>query len=263
MPTLNLFSPPQITCHKSNPQALYKSLRLAVSSTAQPQLATTPSFASSQASLNCLKCLSTNATSLNNIKLLELSMIATDQNIDLIFITDTLFSEQSTTNLPHYNVHRKDRSDRHGGVLIYTKDQLNNISAQSFASHNSEQMWLNVSNLVQDNKTILIGCIYRPPTSDAHAFLLIANYLKSKMFTGPKENNWHLTNCWFQSSKHKLDWDLCQWQLEHQLFGTLLRRYPITPPHTACRLPTFNKADGSELNTLDLIKQHHNNAYQT
>jgi len=234
-----------------NPQALNKSLRLAAPTPPQPQLATTPSSASSQASLNCLKCLSTNATSLNNIKLLELSMIVTDQNIDLIFITETWFSELSTTNLPHYNVHRKDRADRHGGVAIYTKDQLNVISAQSFASHNSEQMWLNV---IQGNETILIGCIYRPPTSDAPAFLEIANNLKKakclldeKKITGILlTGDFNLPNInWTETYVN----DSSSNSFSARFYDIIQSLHLIQ--HVD--FPTFNKADGTALNTLDLI----------
>ena len=66
-----------------------------------------------------LKCMYTNATSLNN-KFAEFSTEVETRNPDIIMICETWCTENSIVSLPGYNLFRKDRSNRvGGGVCIY------------------------------------------------------------------------------------------------------------------------------------------------
>ncbi len=54
---------------------------------------------------------------------------------------------------------------------------INATVASSFSSDHSEQVWLNLN---LDKENILIACIYRPPSSNAVAFMeLVKNITKA------------------------------------------------------------------------------------
>jgi len=206
---------------------------------------------SPQQTKNQLKCLSTNACSLNNTKLAELSIMASELNSDIIFIAETWFHEFSHTNLLNFNLHRHDRADKHGGVGIYTNSKLNATLATSFISNNSEQLWLNINLL---NDTILIGCSYRPPSSNAIALTeIINNITKAKCLLDQKKISGIIISGDFNFPS--INWT------DAYVNDTPSNRYAfrffdiIQSLHLTQHVdfPTFIRADGSVLNTLDLI----------
>lgn len=109
-----------------------------------------------------LKCLYTNATSLNRSKLNELVSLSTVEAPDLIFIAETWFKPTSFTSLPNFNLSRLDRITHGGGIAIYTNSRFKTNSVDCLKSCQSEQLWIE---LVLPSESILIGCIYRPPAS--------------------------------------------------------------------------------------------------
>ncbi|XP_065645257.1 uncharacterized protein LOC136075750 [Hydra vulgaris] len=106
---------------------------------------------------NQLKCLYTNATSLNSDKVDKLSLLASTYKPHIIFINETWFKEDSLVSIENYYLHKFNRNDNisntnnGGGVAIYVHDNYG-------------------------NETIKLGCIYRPP-------------LKSKIIYNDEKSN--------------------------------------------------------------------------
>jgi hypothetical protein len=109
-----------------------------------------------------LKCLYTNATSLNN-KFEELEIIAQSKDLDLIFVTETWFSDSYSPLLDGYEAYTFNRKNRiGGGVAIYVSKNLDSfeIFDELLCDVNIEQNWCGIK---VANELILAGCIYRPP----------------------------------------------------------------------------------------------------
>ena len=83
-----------------------------------------------------------------------------------MLITETWFNETSITNLDNYHLYDKRRNQcRGGGVAVYIRNDIvsNEITDKTLTSNKIEQIWCNIKT---NRDSILIGCIYRPPTSD-------------------------------------------------------------------------------------------------
>jgi len=99
----------------------------------------------------------------------ELCATCRIENIKLIFVTETWFSDASTVNLTGYNVFRKDRMRTGGGVAIYAHEslvatELNDKTLRArLGSDIVEQVWCQ---LVFGKDIVLLGCIYRPPLNN-------------------------------------------------------------------------------------------------
>ncbi|CAF1100150.1 unnamed protein product, partial [Brachionus calyciflorus] len=111
---------------------------------------------------NGLKCFYKNATSLGN-KFDELELIAKIEELDLIFITETWFSELNCKFLNGYesfNYFRKDRSG--GGVSIYINKKFSSYELfdEVLCDSKVEQVWCGLQTV---NEQIIVGCVYRPP----------------------------------------------------------------------------------------------------
>ena len=121
----------------------------------------------SQVGLNCFY---TNTKFLNLDKLRELIVRTYDRpKIDLIFISETWFSDTSPCILPNYKLFRKDRVAHAGGVAIYARDGLlvSEVAFPELVSSQAEHLWLQVH--VDKTVPLLIGCVYRPPSSSSIA----------------------------------------------------------------------------------------------
>ena len=120
-----------------------------------------------------LRCMYTNATSLNSCKLNELTIISKSESPHIILITETWWKPTSIVNLPNYNVHRKDRLNKGGGgVAIYTHNSLNVCEIELISNTTSEQIWVQ---LLTANEKILFGCMYRPPELKSDTDIQILN----------------------------------------------------------------------------------------
>ena len=72
-----------------------------------------------------LSCWYSNATSLNN-KFDEFIEEINASKSQVVFVCETWWTDKSATNVPGYNLFRKDRQfSRGGGVCIYIRDNLN------------------------------------------------------------------------------------------------------------------------------------------
>lgn len=85
-------------------------------------------------------------------------------NFDIICITETWLQDtvlSSAVQLRNYNLYRKDRGTRGGGVAIYVKNAFRSALINSINAGEAEQLWVRV--LVR-NKVLVFGVLYRPPT---------------------------------------------------------------------------------------------------
>lgn len=129
----------------------------------QPHLALSPV---SHSKPSTLKCLYTNATSLNKSKLNELTIICQTEKIDIVFISETWFSEISVVSLANYRLYRRDRRGIGGGVAIYIHNNV--VSShlrdeglrEALGKELAEQVWCQVE---VSGERLLLGCVYRPP----------------------------------------------------------------------------------------------------
>ena len=113
-----------------------------------------------------IKCLYTNATSLNKSILNELAIICQTEKIDIVFISETWFSEISVVSLANYRLYRRDRRGIGGGVAIYIHNNV--VSSElrdeglreALGRELAEQVWCQVE---VNGERVLLGCVYRPP----------------------------------------------------------------------------------------------------
>ena len=108
-----------------------------------------------------------NVNSLAN-KVDEVLNVVQRNNLHVLVITETHL-DQTITNgqieLRGYNIIRKDRNRRGGGVAIYIQEHLLFKVRDDLCVNGLEILWIQIHLPFQQPK--LIGCIYRPPKSDA------------------------------------------------------------------------------------------------
>ena len=124
-----------------------------------------------------LSCWYSNATSLNN-KFDEFFEEINASKSQVVFVCETWWTDKSATNVPGYNLYRKDRQfSRGGGVCIYIRDNLNYypVNEKCLLNENVEQIWCVIE--VAKEK-ILGGCIYRTGNSDLKNSVDITKSLK-------------------------------------------------------------------------------------
>lgn len=99
------------------------------------------------------------------------------RGIDIVFVTETWFSDISTVSLDSFKIYRRDRAGHGGGVAIYIRDSLVssevcnqdlNCNFNPVVSNGVEQVWCELSKHSGDGK-LLLGCIYRPPLNSRTA----------------------------------------------------------------------------------------------
>ena len=209
--------------------------------------------------LNSIKCLYTNPTSLNNsTKLALLQLQAELESPDIIFIAETWFNDQSSSNLEGFECFRQDRSSHAGGLAIYVRDGLNASLLSGPQIHPqlnislSEQIWLQLD---LDHEKLLLGCIYRP-NLNARADLEIKSSLKyarqafeSKKFDGiliAGDFNYPLIKWSPDGSTTFVGSNRCA---SSKFIDTINNNFYKQNVFE----PTFIKADGDLENTLDLV----------
>lgn len=113
-------------------------------------------------SLESLKCMYLNATSLDN-KLDEFSVVIETYSPQIVAVSETWFKSISITNVKGYNLYRKDRSDgrRGGGVCLYIDEKIDSfeLNDAGFNLSKIEQIWVVVN---FNCEKYLVGCLYRP-----------------------------------------------------------------------------------------------------
>ena len=101
---------------------------------------------------------------------------------DVSIVVETWFKAYhrlNFTNIPDYNLFRRDRTSRRGGgVAVYVRSSLNSkICDYQIADVRIELLWIEVT---FDNRTYIIGALYHPPKplyKDAELLFEIENSL--------------------------------------------------------------------------------------
>ncbi|XP_065679077.1 uncharacterized protein LOC136093765 [Hydra vulgaris] len=85
---------------------------------------------------------------------------------DIILVSETWFNDKSVINIDGYNCYNKNRplGENGGGVVIYAKSTFitTSVSHLALCDNGIEQIWCSLTN---GPDHLLIGCIYRPPSS--------------------------------------------------------------------------------------------------
>ena len=116
---------------------------------------------------------------------------------DVMMFTETWLHQNIKNNefLPdHYETHRRDRpGDPHGGVLLAIKKDLNSQDVNWPTDANcdipdTEMVFAKISNKKIGN--ILIGCCYRPPSSDINYANSMSSSIRSLLNKCPTATAW-------------------------------------------------------------------------
>ena len=106
-------------------------------------------------------------------------------NFDFIGLSETWFNpniNSSDINISGFRTpFRKDRSEGHGGVAVYIKNDIPCARRLDLEILNIECIWIEVR---LQTKRILIGTFYRPPNSDQTVLSNIENSVGLAVDTG-------------------------------------------------------------------------------
>ncbi|CAF1074351.1 unnamed protein product, partial [Brachionus calyciflorus] len=114
-------------------------------------------------SISRLKCWYTIASSLDNkMDIFVSELLIVEPNIALI--SETWFRQNSITMIRGYNLFKKNRAGRGGGVCIYVKKGIEvfDVIIPNLIDDFVEHVLCSIHN---GEDKILVGCIYRPPES--------------------------------------------------------------------------------------------------
>ena len=103
----------------------------------------------------------------------ELQLLLTNLSIDIMCVSEKWLNESitdNTINIAGYDTIRCDRvSNTYGGVAILIRDNLIYKTRDDLKTEKSlEMLWIEVQ--YQVNKSILVACVYRPPTAPVAYF---------------------------------------------------------------------------------------------
>ena len=135
-----------------------------------------------------LKTLVINFQSMKNKKE-EIANLIDSADPDIIIGTETWLNPNITNRevLPNsYNVYRKDRADSYGGVLVAVKGDL--ISEEISITHNTEAIYIKVQ--TTSSKPLIIGSLYRPPSSDTTYMEEMCNTISTLFSTNKSAIIW-------------------------------------------------------------------------
>ena len=146
------------------------------------QSSMTTSFTSSLHLSNCLSMVHYNIQSIFN----KLDLISAElNNFDILTFSETWLGNSTNTDdiaIPSFHLpERKDRQDNHGGVLIYIRDTIKYRRRQDLELLGLECIWVEIYLF---NKHLLLGTLYRPPSSNSSYFDMIEDTLHLAVDTG-------------------------------------------------------------------------------
>lgn len=107
-----------------------------------------------------------NVNSLRN-KVQEISTLINGENINVLAVSETHLDESITdmgVGISGYNIFRNDRNIFGGGVAIYIQSHIPAKVRSDLMSPGIEALWLEVH--LAHCKQFLVGCVYRPPSSN-------------------------------------------------------------------------------------------------
>lgn len=134
--------------------------------------------------VNKLKAISVNARSLLN-KLDEMQYVATEENPDLIYVTETWAHKDvsdAELNLEGYSLIRNDREGKKGGgCIIYVRNNINYVKCEELTqTHNTESVWCR---LTTTTDSLLVGVCYHSTSADLDSELALHTLLRTACAT--------------------------------------------------------------------------------
>ena len=123
-------------------------------------------------------------------RLETLSEVCKALNVSVLIITESKLDDTIPSNIlkiPGYHIpvrHDRPVGGRHGGgTLMYISEKLTFKHHLSKQSQHYEHLWVDI---LSENRTVAISCLYRPPveTADSHdLFLSTSNDILNQMST--------------------------------------------------------------------------------
>lgn len=142
-----------------------------------------------------IKLLSFNINSIRN-KGVELEEVIHTKKPDIFLVQETKL-DASISNAEFspkgFNIFRKDRTDKGGGVLIGVKDSIKFVECPEFDS-TLELIWIKLLPSGHNVKPIYIGCCYRPPGSDIE-FSSSLREILNKIYFNTRNSIPHIILC--------------------------------------------------------------------
>lgn len=114
-----------------------------------------------------LKIAHVNICSLRN-KVQDITNLLLSDNIHILAISETHLDDSFddvSVSIQGYNIYRRDRNTYGGGVAIYIQSHIPVKRREDLMSSAVEALWLQVH--LPHLKPLLLGCCYRPPSSDS------------------------------------------------------------------------------------------------
>ena len=202
-----------------------------------------------------LSCWYTNATSLNN-KFDEFTEEINASKSLVVFVCETWWTEKSATNIPGYNLYRKDHHfSRGGGLEIYIRDNLNSypVNEKCLLEENVEKKWCVIE---VGKEKILCGCIYRTGKSDIKNCVDITKSLEFANRFKQRKNCTGLLICGdfnFSSIKWNQDNFIDNSSDNDNITNKFIKCLQDCFLHQNVNKPSFQNEFGRETNILDLI----------
>ena len=97
-------------------------------------------------------------------------MIIDECNFDIMSVCETFIDSNVADNeisIDGYSIAKKDRNRHDGGVLLYVKDGIDYLEITELASEQVDSVWIK---LMYKKETLMIGVVYRPPSSNNDYF---------------------------------------------------------------------------------------------
>ena len=107
-------------------------------------------------------------------------------NLDILGLNETWLSSDVNDHelsLPGYNILRRDRNRRGGGICIYVKDTINFSVIEGIKNDNVESIWIRC---IVDKECFDLCVVYRPPSASCEYF---ENILDQVEFVKQSDND--------------------------------------------------------------------------
>ena len=170
---------------------------------------------------------------LSNLKDL-INKVSRGKRIDIILLCETWQSQNSPIpSLPGYNYVYKSRKHKMGGgVGIFINERIRFTEISLNVNYESiEYVVINITTKI-DNKTIMLGSLYRPPNTNDTKFVDEYNNLLSKLYKESKSKRLVLgmdhNLDFLKHSIHKRTQDFIELNLDNNLIPSITRLTRIT-----------------------------------
>ena len=112
-------------------------------------------------------------------KVPEVRLLCDKFKFDVLALNETWLNKDIADNeisIPGYNILRNDRESHGGGTAFYIKDDIKYVDREDiYKNHDIESCWIELSN--KNENVLLIGNIYRPPSSNSQHYYKMLDLL--------------------------------------------------------------------------------------